>query len=128
MALLDIIASLLRRGEGFWGHMNERVRSRTAIALERERNSATANVIPMLKPGVDFMETEEGGRTRIIRIAPLPHESSPNGSDATAASPSLTPVGSRTSPPALGPSPGPGSVALPGQQPQGRRLVGEQPR
>ncbi|WP_186001655.1 hypothetical protein, partial [Streptomyces sp. IB201691-2A2] len=69
MGLLDFATSFLRRGGGFWGYMTERNKSRAAIELERERNAATANVIPILKPGVDFMESEEGGRTRVIRVA-----------------------------------------------------------
>ncbi|WP_055529540.1 hypothetical protein [Streptomyces graminilatus] len=73
MELWTMATGLFRRGGGgFWAYMTERTKNRTAVELERERNAATANVIPLLAPGTDFMESEDGGRTRVIRTAPQP--------------------------------------------------------
>ncbi|MFI1953114.1 hypothetical protein ACH437_14895 [Streptomyces xinghaiensis] len=71
MGPLTWVMSLFRRDGGLWGYLTERTKSRTAIELERERNAATANVLPLLQPGTDFMETEKGGRTRVIRMMPV---------------------------------------------------------
>nr|WP_145485517.1 MULTISPECIES: hypothetical protein [Streptomyces] len=70
MGPLTWVTSILRREGGFWSYLAERTRSRTTIELERERNAATINVLPLLRPGTDFLETEEGGRTRVIRVMP----------------------------------------------------------
>ncbi|MFI6644580.1 hypothetical protein [Streptomyces sp. NPDC050504] len=128
MGLLDIATSFFRRGGGFWEYMSERTKSRTAIELERERNAATANVIPMLKPGVDFMESEEGGRTRVIRVSPVPQNGgSPNGSAPNGTS--LPRDGDQdsapASPPALGPGTGTGHVASPRHRRQDDQPVGD---
>jgi len=64
----------LQRGcGGLWGYLASRVHGRTAVELERERNAATAAVIPLLPPGSELLETEPGGRTRMIRMAPVAH-------------------------------------------------------
>jgi hypothetical protein len=127
MGLLDIATSFFRRGGGFWGYMTERTKSRTAIELERERNAATKDVIPMLKPGIDFMETEEGGRTRVIRYAPLPQGVDASSDSATGAS--LSPHSDRTSsqvsPQALGPGISTGPLTLPSHQGQDDHAAGE---
>ncbi len=82
-----LAGSLLHRGGGFWSYMTERTKSRTAIELERERNAATANVIPLLPPGIDFMESEDGGRTRVIRTAPQTSPDSTTEAPPTPSSP-----------------------------------------
>lgn len=129
MGLLDIATSFFRRGGGFWGYMTERTKSRTAIELERERNAATTNVIPMLKPGIDFMETEEGGRTRAIRYAPVP-QGVDSPSDSTTTGTSLSQHSDRTSSPvsplALGSGASTGPVTLPSNQGRDDHAVGEQ--
>ncbi|MEU6379246.1 hypothetical protein [Streptomyces sp. NPDC046909] len=130
MGLLDIATSLLRHGGGgFWEYMTERAKNRTAIELERQRNAATANVIPMLKPGVDFLETEEGGRTRVIRIAPIPHSGdslNSSGPKEASLSGDGAPAGYSTPPPALSRSVGTSPLALPGHQRQGGYPASEQ--
>ncbi|MGW7521139.1 hypothetical protein ACWGJ2_36715 [Streptomyces sp. NPDC054796] len=35
-------------------------------------------ILPQLKPGTDFYESEPGGRTRLIRMAPAPHHPAPS--------------------------------------------------
>ncbi|MFJ4623031.1 hypothetical protein [Streptomyces sp. NPDC088812] len=127
MGLLTFAMRLFRRDGGFWGYMTERTKSRTAIELERERNAATANVIPMLKPGVDFMESEEGGRTRVIRVAPLLQNGDPNSAAPTGASlpRDSDHTSSPASPPALGPGISASPVVLPNHQGQDGHLVGE---
>jgi len=46
----------------------EWVKGRTAAALERERNNATAELIRLMPPGTELLEYEPGGRLRIIRM------------------------------------------------------------
>ncbi|MGW9185985.1 hypothetical protein [Streptomyces rubiginosohelvolus] len=65
-----MIGTILRRCGGLWTYLTERVNARKEVELERERNSATAAVIPLLPPGSDLFETEPNGRTRVIRMAP----------------------------------------------------------
>ncbi|WP_331760978.1 hypothetical protein [Streptomyces anulatus] len=71
MGPLTWVMNLFRRDGGMWGYLTERTKSRTAIELERERNAATVSVLPLLPPGTDFMESEVGGRTRVIRMMPV---------------------------------------------------------
>ncbi|WP_405859810.1 hypothetical protein OG361_34320 [Streptomyces sp. NBC_00090] len=73
-----------------WGYLTERTKSRTAIELERERNAATVSVLPLLPPGTDFMESEVGGRTRVIRMMPIQSRDSgiAGGDEAVPAPPS----------------------------------------
>ncbi|MGW1506998.1 hypothetical protein ACWCQW_52930 [Streptomyces mirabilis] len=66
-----------RRCGGMWRFLAERVHARKAIELERARNEATMAILPQLKPGTDFYESEPGGRTRLIRMAPAPEHTAP---------------------------------------------------
>ncbi|MEU2485016.1 hypothetical protein ABZ593_10485 [Streptomyces sp. NPDC012617] len=70
MGVAAVIGGVLRRCGGLWTYLTERVKARKEVELERERNSATAAVIPLLPPGTDLFETEPNGRTRVIRMAP----------------------------------------------------------
>ncbi|WKG13567.1 hypothetical protein QX204_34345 (plasmid) [Nocardia sp. PE-7] len=58
-------------GGGLWAHLNVRVQSKTALEIERERNRATAEDIRVLPHGAKLIETEVGGRTRVI-VMPEP--------------------------------------------------------
>jgi len=69
------ITSLARCCSGLWQYLIARVTGKTAIELERERNRATAAAIELLPPGAELLESEPGGRLRVIRIpesAPRP--------------------------------------------------------
>ncbi|MFG2839914.1 hypothetical protein ACGFYE_33480 [Streptomyces zaomyceticus] len=61
-----------------WAYLTERVRARTAVELERERNKASVDLVTQVKDGMDFFESEPGGRTRVIRRTsnPVPVEPS----------------------------------------------------
>ncbi|MEU9136925.1 hypothetical protein AB0D33_13305 [Streptomyces sp. NPDC048404] len=54
---------------GLLRYLTERLHARTAVEMERERNAHTVAVLPLMKPGMDFFESEPGGRTRVIRTA-----------------------------------------------------------
>jgi hypothetical protein len=54
-------------GGGLWRFLTERVRARTAIELEHERNRATAAALRDLPDGGELLEYEPHGRLRIIR-------------------------------------------------------------
>jgi hypothetical protein len=56
-----------RGGGGLWRFLTERVRARTAIELEHERNRATAAALRDLPDGSELLEYEPHGRLRIIR-------------------------------------------------------------
>lgn len=53
---------------GLWRFLIARIRGRTAVQLERERNGATRAVIGLLPPGGELLEYEPCGRLRVIRI------------------------------------------------------------
>jgi hypothetical protein len=57
-----------RNCAGLWQYLAERVRGRTAVRLEQERNQATAAVLGVLPPGGELLEYEPQGRLRIIRL------------------------------------------------------------
>ncbi|MFE3687798.1 hypothetical protein ACFXPM_31850 [Streptomyces sp. NPDC059095] len=71
MRLMVVIGGISRRCGGLWTFLTERANARKEIELERERNLATATVIPLLPPGTDLFESEPNGRTRVIRMAPV---------------------------------------------------------
>ncbi|MFJ2407457.1 hypothetical protein ACIOUE_39915 [Streptomyces xanthochromogenes] len=71
MGVMAVIGGILRRCGSLWTFLTERVNARKEVELERERNLATAMVIPLLPPGTDLLETEPNGRTRVIRMAPV---------------------------------------------------------
>lgn len=70
LEILGGLKSVARFCSGMWSHLTERVKARTTVLLEQERNRGTANVIRLLPPGAELFETEANGRTRIIR---MPH-------------------------------------------------------
>lgn len=71
--ITTMVGRVIRGCGGLWQYLTERVRARTAIELERERNAATANVIPLLPSGAELKEWDTAhGRKREIRIAPAP--------------------------------------------------------
>ena len=48
----------------------ERQRYQGTVELERERNIGTMQVIALLPPGAELLESEPAGRLRVVRIAP----------------------------------------------------------
>lgn len=73
MALWPGITGITRCCGGLWRVWMARINGRTAIELERERNRATAAAIGLLPPGAELLESETGGRLRVIRMpAPAP--------------------------------------------------------
>ncbi|MEU4085036.1 hypothetical protein [Streptomyces aureus] len=54
---------------GLMRYLTERLHARTVVQVERERNAHTVAVLPLVKPGMDFFESEPGGRTRVIRTS-----------------------------------------------------------
>lgn len=68
------ITGIARCCGGLWRYLVVRVNGRTAIELERERNRATAVAIGLLPPGAELLESEPGGRLRVIRM-PAPGHS-----------------------------------------------------
>jgi hypothetical protein len=71
MALWGSIAGLAgvirRRCDGMWRFLIVRAKGRTAVALECERNRATAEVIRLLPGDCELLEYEPKGRLRVIR-------------------------------------------------------------
>ena len=69
------IAGVSRCCGGLWRYLLVRANGRTEIELECERNRATAALISLLPPGAELLESEPGGRLRVIRMpepAPVP--------------------------------------------------------
>lgn len=60
------------RRVGLWRFLIARDAGRTCLRLERERNAATAVVLSLLPPGGELLESEPGGRTRLIRKSSVP--------------------------------------------------------
>jgi hypothetical protein len=60
--------SVARFCSGLWGYLTARAHGHTAVALERERNHATAEAIKALPPGAELVEHEPSGRLRVIRM------------------------------------------------------------
>ncbi len=69
---------------GAWVYLTERVRARTAVELERERNKASVDLVTQVKDGMDFFESEPGGRTRVIRRTSSPAPLEPSRQSPTA--------------------------------------------
>lgn len=58
---------------GLWRFLIARSSDRTSVSLERERNRATADVLPLVPPGCELLEYELHGRLRVIRkVLPIP--------------------------------------------------------
>lgn len=57
---------------GLWRFLIARDAGRTSLRLEQERNAATAAVLSLLPPGGELLESEPGGRTRLIRKSSVP--------------------------------------------------------
>jgi hypothetical protein len=57
---------------GLWKFLAIRAEGQTAIALERERNRATAEALRMLPGGCELLEYERDGRLRVIRYPGQP--------------------------------------------------------
>jgi hypothetical protein len=66
------IAGMTRRCGGLWRFLIARAEGRTAIALERERNRATAEAIRLLPGDCELLEYEREGRLRVIRKSGRP--------------------------------------------------------
>lgn len=64
------VAAGVTRRCGLWRFLIARAEGRTAVALERERNRATIEVIRLLPGGCELLEYEPGGRLRVIRPHP----------------------------------------------------------
>jgi hypothetical protein len=64
---LAVIFGLTRLRGGLWGYLTARVEGRTAVALERERNRATARALELVPPGCELLEYERQGRLRVVR-------------------------------------------------------------
>jgi len=62
------LTGITRSCGGLWRFLIARVKGRTAVELERERNLATARAITLLPPGAELLENEPCGRLRVIRI------------------------------------------------------------
>lgn len=60
-------AGMPRWCSGLWKFLAIRAEGQTAIALERERNRATAEALRMLPRGCELLEYERDGRLRAIR-------------------------------------------------------------
>ncbi|MEU9341817.1 hypothetical protein AB0D74_11420 [Streptomyces sp. NPDC048278] len=73
MVIASVFGRVVRSCGGLWHYLTERVRARTAVELERERNSATANVIMLLPSDAELKEWDTPhGRHREIRMALRP--------------------------------------------------------
>jgi hypothetical protein len=90
LELLGGLKSVARFCSGMWGYLTERVKGRTAVQLEQERNQATAEAIRLLPPGAELFENEPNGRTRIIRMPH--HTANPLLINVTEAPPTATPL------------------------------------
>lgn len=66
------VAGMTRRHGGLWRFLIARVRGRTTIELERERNRATVEAIRLLPGDCELLEYECNGRLRVIRKGPQP--------------------------------------------------------
>ncbi|MFJ3799918.1 hypothetical protein ACIPSJ_26995 [Streptomyces sp. NPDC090088] len=70
VGIASVARAAVRRSGGMWHFLTTRVQARQAVELERVRNEATVVLLSSLQPGIDFYESEPGGRTRLIRVAP----------------------------------------------------------
>ena len=52
---------------GLWSFLTARTNGRAAVALEREKNNGTAQLIPLLPPGIELVEGGASG-FRVIRM------------------------------------------------------------
>jgi hypothetical protein len=68
MAHLLGIVGAAPRTDNLWKYLTARMHGRTAVALERERNIATATAIRLLPAGAELLEYEREGRLRVIRM------------------------------------------------------------
>lgn len=66
------LSGLRRLCGGLWHFLIARSADRTALALERERNAATATILRQLPRGALLLESEHGGRLRVVRMPDLP--------------------------------------------------------
>jgi hypothetical protein len=64
---IDGIHGRTRLCAGLWNFMIVRVKERTAVELERERNRATGAAIQLLPRDCELLEYEPEGRLRVIR-------------------------------------------------------------